>query len=185
MRYRTIVADPPWQYRTTSPVARVAHRKVVAEHHYPTMTNAEIAAIPVSSMAEDDAHVYMWVTNPRLFGERTRGEIAPVEILEAWGFRYVTMLTWLKRGNLGMGFYYRGETEHVLFGVRGNLPIPVEKRERNWFEAAKHGHSEKPEAFLDMVERVSPGPYLEMFSRRARLGWDTHGYESLSQVAIA
>lgn len=178
-RYRTIVADPPWRYRATTPTARVAHRAVAAEHHYGTLTNAEIAAIPVRAMADDSAHLYLWVTNPRLFGERQRGEVAPVEILEGWGFRYVTMLTWVKQGNLGMGFYFRGETEHVLFGVRGTCPIPVALRERNVFSAPKRGHSEKPDAFMDMVERVSPEPRLELFSRRARFGWDTWGDESL------
>jgi N6-adenosine-specific RNA methylase IME4 len=185
MRYRTIVADPPWRYRTTTPRARTAHRAVAAEHHYATMTNNEIAALPVKAQADADAHLYLWVTVPRLFGERKRGEIAPIDILEAWGFRYVTMLTWHKTGTLGMGFYFRGETEHVLFGVRGNLPIPTTVRERNHFSAPKNRHSAKPDCFYDMVERVSPEPRLELFGRRARLsGWDYWGDESLETVEL-
>jgi N6-adenosine-specific RNA methylase IME4 len=78
-----------------------------------------------------------------------------------------------------MGFYFRGETEHVLFGVRGKLPIPPDRRLKNVFTAPKTGHSRKPTHFFDLVERVSPGPYVELFSRDPRLGWDSwgHGYE--------
>lgn len=143
------------------------------------MSNEELAALPVAEWAADNAHLYMWVTNPKLYGDR-RGGLTPCDVMEAWGFKYQTTLTWLKKGALGMGFYFRGETEHVLFGTRGKAPIPTDRRERNWFEAAKTGHSVKPDSFLDMVERVSPGPYLEMFARRARLGdWSYWGNESL------
>lgn len=177
--YRTIVADPPWRYRSSVPQTRVSHHTASAEDHYSTMSNAEIAAMPVADLADDNAHLYLWTTNPKMFGERKRGDVGPVDILEAWGFRYVTLLTWVKTGALGMGFYFRGETEHVLFGVRGDLPIPVDKRAKNVFTAPKAGHSRKPTHFFDLVERVSPGPYVELFSRDPRLGWDSwgHGYE--------
>ncbi len=175
--YSTICADPPWRYKSTHVTTRTGNHKVGAEDRYSTMTNAEIAALPVADLAAENAHLYMWVTNPRLYGERHDNGIGPAEIMGAWGFRYVTMLTWIKKpGALGMGFYFRGETEHVLFGVRGNLPIPTDRREVNWFKAAKHGHSEKPGAFFDLVERVSPGPYVELFARAPRLGWDSHGF---------
>jgi N6-adenosine-specific RNA methylase IME4 len=82
-----------------------------------------------------------------------------------------------------MGYYFRGDTEHVLFGIRGQLPIAPEKRERNWFEAAKTGHSQKPQAFLDLVERVSPEPRIELFARAPRLGWDSWGYGYESERA--
>lgn len=178
--YRTIVADPPWAYRTTAGItARTAQRATCAEDHYSTMTNTAIRDLPVASLAADDAHCYMWVTNPKLYGDRKRNEPSPIEIMEAWGFRYVTLLTWVKTGSLGMGFYFRGETEHVLFGVRGKAPIPVDRRLKNVFTAAKTGHSKKPAAFFEIVDRVSPEPRLELFSRDPRLGWDSwgHGYE--------
>lgn len=174
--YSAIVADPPWRYRTRQGItARTSHHTTVAEEHYSTMTNDEIAALPVADLAADNAHLYLWTTNPKLYGQRKRGELGPVEIMEAWGFRYVTLLTWIKKGALGMGFYFRGETEHVLFGVRGDLGIPVEKRLVNWFEAPKTGHSRKPNKFFEIVHHVSPGPYLELFSREPRLGWDSWG----------
>lgn len=129
--YRTIVVDPPWEYRVTKPTIRTGHKHPSADDHYSTLTNREIAALPVAELADTNAHLYLWVTNPRLFGNRAVGGIGPDEILHAWGFRYITTLTWLKQGTLGMGFYFRGETEHVLFGVRGDAPIPVDRRERN------------------------------------------------------
>lgn len=184
--YSTIVADPPWQYRSSAITTRTSPGTACAEDNYSTMTNTDLAELPVSSLAADDAHCYMWVTNPKMFGDRTRSGPAPVDILEAWGFRYITTLTWLKiPGQLGMGFYFRGQTEHVLFGVRGHAPIPSDQRQRNYFEdggfvqAATRGHSVKPDLFLDLVEHVSPGPYLEMFARSPRLGWDAwgNGYE--------
>lgn len=183
MKYRTIVADPPWAYRTTKPASRW-HRFTTAESHYDTMTNAEIAALPVRDMAEDAAHLYLWVTNPRLYAGRKDDGIGPREIVEAWGFQYQTLITWVKQGRLGMGWYFRGETEHAIFATRGKAPIPAASRERNVIFAPKHDHSQKPDAFYDLVERVSPAPRIELFARRQRLGWDTWGDEALEHVDL-
>jgi len=179
VKYRTIVADPPWRY-TNGSIPRGGVDKV-----FPTMSNVEIAALPVSSLAEDNAHLYLWVTNPRLFAEEYDEGVGPHEIMVRWGFRYVTLLTWYKHSGLGLGYYFRGCTEHVMFGVRGSLPIAQEIRESNFFSAPRHAHSQKPECFLDLVERVSPGPYLELFARRARMGWDVWGNESLGHVELS
>lgn len=177
MSYRTIVADPPWAYRVNSGVQGAVGSQ------YGTMTNDAIAELPVKSIATDDAHLYLWVTNPRLFAEDHDG-CGPIDILQAWGFEYKTTLTWVKKPGLGIGFYFRGDTEHVLFGVRGSLPIPAEIRESNVFTAPRRGHSAKPDCFYDLVERVSPEPRLEMFARRARFGWDYWGDESLGTAEM-
>lgn len=174
MTYRTIVADPPWEYDRASGLG--SNR--AAADNYPTMTNAEIASLPVASMAAESAHLYLWVTNLRLFAEEGDAAVGPIEILRAWGFRYATMLTWHKLGAPGMGWYFRGDTEHVLFGVRGKAPIDPALRESNHFAASRHGHSVKPDRFYELVERVSPGPYLELFARRRRYGWDVWGNEA-------
>jgi N6-adenosine-specific RNA methylase IME4 len=170
MKYRTIVADPPWFYERSTGLGG----KRAAASNYPTMTNAAIAALPVADMADESAHLYLWVTNPRLFREST-DECGPHDIMAAWGFRYVTMLTWHKLGAPGMGWYFRGDTEHVLFGVRGAAPIPPERRLSNHFAASLQGHSRKPDRFYELVERVSPEPRLELFARRRRYGWDVWG----------
>ncbi len=172
MKYRTIVADPPWEYRTARITTTGKQRRAEALGHYATMGASEVAALPVCGLAAENAHLYLWTTNPIL--------PEAFDVVGAWGFRYITLLTWEKQGTLGMGFSFRNQTEHVLFGIKGDLPIPPEKRERNIFAAPKGRHSEKPDSFYDMVERVSPEPRLEMFARRARLfGWDYWGDESL------
>jgi N6-adenosine-specific RNA methylase IME4 len=149
-----------------------------AEHQYATMTNAEIASLPVADLAADQAHLYLWTTNPRLMGDyRGRRDITPVDIVEAWGFKPITMLTWVKPGRGGTGWYFRGQTEHVIFGVRGGLGIPANMRQRNVIEAPRSKHSAKPQAFFDLVESVSPGPRLELFARTTRGGWDVWGDE--------
>jgi N6-adenosine-specific RNA methylase IME4 len=180
------VADPPWRYTQSGRIPSTGKRRgAAAEDHYPTMTNAELAALPVADLADQSAHLYLWVTNPRLFGERQRGEMPPVDIAAAWDFRYVTLLTWVKRGALGMGFYWRGNTEHVLFCVRGDAPIAPERRLVNIIDAPKSRHSAKPDAFYDLVEQVSQPPRLELFARRQRFGWDTWGNEALPHIDLS
>lgn len=183
--YTTIVADPPWRYdntRGTQTRARRGRRAVTAADNYSTMSNAEIASLPVAELADAKAHLYLWVTNPRMFRGRFES-IGPIDIVEAWGFTYVTTLTWVKTGPPGMGFYFRGHTEHALFCTRGKLGIPADARESNVVVAPRRGHSEKPPAFYDLVERVSPGPYIEMFCRSPRLGWDSWGLGYESEVS--
>ncbi len=183
-RYATIVADPPWQYRPG--VAMSSPGPSAAERHYVTTPNEEIAALPVVDLAEDNAHLYMWVTNPILTEQRLRGGPTACEIVRGWGFEPKTLLTWIKSENgAGMGWFFRGDTEHVLFAVRGVLPINSDKRVSNVFRGSRGIHSQKPDSFLDLVEQVSPGPYLELFARRQRLGWDTWGNEALQHVEIA
>lgn len=184
-QYRTIVADPPWKYTVVAPPTKRGGGPSSAERNYDTMTQIEIAAMPVADWAEPDAHLYLWVTNPILTEQRLRGGLNACAVMRAWGFEPKTLLTWIKSENgAGMGFFFRGDTEHVLFGVRGNLPISATTRVSNVFRGPRGRHSQKPDAFLDLVEQVSPGPYLELFARRARFGWDYWGNESLSTAGI-
>lgn len=169
--FGTLAVDPPWHYGATND-------RSSAGKHYPTMRNAEIAALPFGEWAAANAHLYLWVTNPRLFGERGGCGPSPLEMLERWGFRYVTMLTWHKTGAPGMGYYYRGDTEHVLMGVRGKAPVAPALRLSNFFAAPKRRHSEKPSVFFERVERVSPAGWLECFARRRRSGWSAWGNET-------
>jgi N6-adenosine-specific RNA methylase IME4 len=163
-KYRTIVADPPWRYSTSRIVTTGKQRRAEAMAHYDTMTLDAICGLPVDQLAEDDAHLYLWVTCPLLFWAK--------DVLDAWGFEYRTLITWEKQGALGMGFHFRVQTEHVVFATRGKLPILPHLRQRNIFKSPKGQHSAKPDCFYDLVEQVSPGPYVELFSRRCRFGWD-------------
>lgn len=168
--FRTITADPPWKYDNRA-------TRAAAEDHYPTLTVEELKALdvdggPVRDRAADGCHLYLWTTNAFL-----REAFA---ILEAWGFEYKTCLTWVKP-QLGIGNYFRSMTEHVLFGVRGTLRV-LDGNQPNWFEHRRGRHSRKPDQFYDLVERVSPGPYLELFGRSdmlgSRPGWTVWGNEA-------
>jgi len=163
--YRTIVADPPWSYDDD-------RCEGAAEHFYPTMSLEQICALPVKERAAREAHLFLWVPNPHL-------ELG-FQVARAWGFQYKTTLTWIKR-KLGLGRYFRGCTEHVLFCTRGNLPLR-EQDIRNWFEAANKRHSQKPEEFYEIVERASYALYLELFARRRRKGWICCGPEVDSPI---
>jgi N6-adenosine-specific RNA methylase IME4 len=127
----------------------------------------DIVALPVVERAAKDAHLYLWITNRSL----PKG----FDLLRAWGFRYVTCLTWCKP-SIGMGNYFRGSTEHLLFGVRGSLPLN-RKDAGTWFAAkrGKGGHSSKPVEAYELIESCSPGPYLELFARATRKGWKGWG----------
>ena len=187
-RYRTIVADPPWHYESwpdesTSPKAATKSFRVVGEGQtgkrrpldYTTMTVAEIAGLCPDSA--DDAHLYLWTTNRYL-----RDSFV---VAEAWGLRFGQVLIWAKtpRG-IGPGGAFAQNAEFILFCREGS-PGQLERVDSVWFNWKRSNtHSTKPEAFLDLVEQVSPGPYLELFARRARFGWDYWGDESLQTVEL-
>lgn len=183
--YRTIVADPPWPMGRPHGNRTKSTRggwgpyvgKIATDLPYATMTLDEIAALPVGDLAEPDAHLYVWTVNK--FVEDT------YDIVRAWGFKPGTLLTWCKAPmGQGMGWAHSLTTEHILFCRRGSLPYKT-RVGSTWWQWKRNGHSTKPEAFLDMVEQVSPGPYVELFARRDRLGWDTWGDESLETARLA
>jgi N6-adenosine-specific RNA methylase IME4 len=156
-RYCTILADPPWD------IQQVGVRG--AGRHYPLMALDEICALPVAGLAAEDAHLWLWVTNATIHAGR--------EVMEAWGFSYRSCLTWIIP-RFGLGSYLRNQTEHVLLGVRGRAPIRF-RGQGSWFYAPLQDHSHKPEEQFAIIERCSPGPYLELFARRKRAGWDSWG----------
>lgn len=165
MTYPTIVIDPPWDWGDEGDADQLGRSRPT----YATMPLEDLLALPVGSLAEPDAHVYLWITNRSL----PKG----FALLETWGFRYVTMLTWVKP-SFGMGNYFRGSTEHVLFGVRGSLGLLRRDVGTHFFADRPGPHSGKPDTFFRLVETCSPGPWLEMFARGPRQGWGTWGAEA-------
>ena len=151
-KFRTIVADPPWTKNQTS--GGRGYGGALA--HYDLMSLDRIKQMPVAELADDNAHLYLWITN----GNIDEG----LEVMKAWGFRYITKIDWVKP-RLGIGLYWRSSSESCLFGVRGKLP-PKCRTQINWFIDYPTEHSVKPRMFISMVEKVSPGPYLELFCRR-------------------
>jgi N6-adenosine-specific RNA methylase IME4 len=165
-RFATIVIDPPWDWGDEGDADQLGR----ARPTYGTMTLEQLLALPVERLADVDCHLYLWITNRSL----PKG----FALMERWGFRYITALTWCKP-SIGMGNYFRGSTEHVLFGVRGSQQLK-RKDVGTWFQAPRgpNGHSSKPGDFYPLVESCSPGPYLEMFARTERSGWMSWGAEA-------
>jgi N6-adenosine-specific RNA methylase IME4 len=146
---------------------------------YASMSLAAIEGLPVAGLAAADAHLYLWTTNRHLH--------AAFHVAAKWGFRHSQVLVWTKKpiGSF-LGGAFGANVEFVLFCRRGSLATE-QRQNTSWFawpRAGAGGHSRKPEAFLDLVEAVSPGPYLELFARRQRLGWDTWGNEALDHLAV-
>lgn len=178
--FSTGLADPPWPEKGGGKVKRGADR------HYPVMSVDDICALRVGELFAPDAHLYLWVTNNFL--------PAGLRVMAAWGFRYVTNLVWGKvkdgRVQQGLGQYFRGSHELLLFGVRGSVPyrtLDDGKRAQGstLLLAPRSKHSRKPEGFRQLIERVSPGPYLELFAREPASGWAVWGNEVASDVAVA
>lgn len=173
-RYKTVVLDPPWK-TTTGPrwaSGDAGHNPLP----YPTMSMEEIEGLPVDRLADDAAHLYLWLTN----------KLVPqgYSLVKHWGFKPGTLLTWCKTPmGVGLGDAFAITTEFVLFAHRGGLR-PKTRIPSTWWNWKRGRHSQKPEAFIDIVEQVSTGPFLEVFARRNRLGWDTFGNQCIEHVKI-
>lgn len=180
-RYRTIVADPPWPMPTGG---RANTRSWDSGNRpsrlpYETMTLDAITDLwePLDHVLIEARHLYLWTVNAHLE--------AAYKIARRWGFQPSQTLVWAKapRG-IGLGGAFTNTTEFCIFARRGSC-APLQRQDTSWWSWPRGKHSAKPEAFYDLVERVSPGPYLELFARRQRLGWDTFGDEALNHVEIA
>lgn len=169
-RFRTILADPPWDIQQTGGRG--------AQCHYDLLSLERIKGMPVADLAEDDAHLWLWVTNATL----RHG----YDVAEAWGFTVRSPLTWIKF-RLGLGNYLRNATEHLLFATKGKAPVNF-RSQPTWVNAPVQDHSHKPEEQYALIERISHGPYLELFARRrplSRSDWSVWGNEIDSDVSIA
>jgi len=172
-KFKTIYADPPWQFANRTGKMAPEHRRL---HRYRTMTIDAICAMPVKEVADTPAHLYLWCPNALLpWGLR---------VIEAWGFTYKTNLVWYKvrkdggPDRRGVGFYYRNVTELLLFGTRGHLrTFKPARRIPNIIISGKREHSRKPDELYRLIERCSPSPRLELFARHPRLGWTQWGDE--------
>jgi N6-adenosine-specific RNA methylase IME4 len=172
-RFGAILADPPWRFANRT-------GKVAPEYkllsRYATMTLGDIAGLPIAQLMQPASHLYLWVPNA----------LVPegLAVMAGWGFTYKTNLVWYKTrqdggpDGRGVGFYFRNVTELVLFGTRGNLrTFDPGRRQVNLLSSQKREHSRKPDELYDIIERCSPGPYLELFARHPRDGWMQWGHE--------
>jgi len=174
-KFSTLLADPPWRFQNRTGKMAPEHKRLA---RYPTMTLEEICALPVESVSEERAHLYLWTPNALLPDA--------LKVMEAWGFTYKTNIVWEKirkdggPDGRGVGFYFRNVTELLLFGVRGkNIRTLAPGRSQvNFIEERKREHSRKPDKQYEIIEACSPGPFLELFSRGKRDGWTIWGNQA-------
>lgn len=174
-KYRTIYADPPWQFQNRTGKVAPEHKRL---NRYNTMKLDEIKLLPVSDVADEKCHLYLWVPNALL----PEG----LEVMKAWGFEYKTNIIWEKIRKDGMpdgrgvGFYFRNVTEILLFGIKGekNRTLEAGRSQVNLIRSMKREHSRKPDEFISLIESCSPAPYLELFARGDRLNWDMWGNQA-------
>lgn len=174
-KYRTIYADPPWQFANRTGKMAPEHKRL---NRYSTMKLSDIKKLPVSDVCDERCHLYLWVPNALL----PEG----LEVMKAWGFEYKTNIIWEKVRKDGMpdgrgvGFYFRNVTEIVLFGIKGdkNRTLQPGRSQVNLLRSIKREHSRKPDEFVQLIENCSPGPYLELFARGNRKNWDMWGNQA-------
>jgi N6-adenosine-specific RNA methylase IME4 len=164
-KFGTIYADPPWRYDNQG-------TRAATDNHYDTMSVDDICEMPVGELAEDKAHIHLWTTNAFLFD-------CP-RILDAWGFEFRSTFVWVKP-QMGIGNYWRNSHEIMVLGIRGGQ-TGISKSEMSWVECRRGRHSAKPDQVRSSIERLSPGPFLELFGRRAIPGWVVFGNQVIQEL---
>jgi len=157
--FGTVYADPPWPYGNQATRAATAN-------HYGVMSMEDIYTLPIPDLVEDNAHLHLWTTTSFL--------AEGLRVIEAWGFTYKSHFIWAKP-EMGLGNYWRVSHEILLLGVRGKAPFK-DHGLKSWFTCSRGDtHSTKPDEVRKMIERASPGPYLELFGRRTAENWTVWG----------
>jgi N6-adenosine-specific RNA methylase IME4 len=173
-KFGTILADPPWRFQNlTGKIAPQYKRNA----RYETMDLGNIKSMPVCDIANSVCHLYLWVPNALL----PEG----LEVMQAWGFQYKSNIIWHKIGKdglsdrRGVGFYFRNVTEVLLFGVRGKKARTLNpgRSTVNLIAVRRRDHSRKPDEQYSLIESCSPGPFVELFARTNRDGWNSWGNE--------
>lgn len=167
-KYRCIVADPPWAQPVMGNRTRSRDPHNAQALRYETMTLDDIKALSVESIAEVGAHLWLWTTNAFLR--------QAFDVMEAWGFKYLTTITWVKPS--GVGAWFVGTTQHCLFGYYKRCEFPSGRYKPTHFHASAKRHSEKPDAFYELVRKISPEPRMDLFNRRYIAEFDGWGDQS-------
>jgi N6-adenosine-specific RNA methylase IME4 len=167
-RYAVLYADPPWHFEVYNEESGVER---AAGNHYSTMSLDEISTLPIPSLATPDAVLFMWTTAPHLQES--------FQVFAAWGFEYKTNAVWVK-DKIGLGYFIRGQHEHLLIATRGDMPCPLPaNRPPSVINAPRREHSRKPDEAYELIERMYPElPKLELFARQQRPGWAAWGNET-------
>ena len=194
-KYNVIYADPAWEQKAGRPLSGGYKKEngiqvfnpisdKSADLPYSTMKFQDIINLPIKKLTDDNCHLYLWVTNKYL--------LKAEEIINTWGFKYSTTLVWCKKPiGGGMGGTFKVSTEFLIFATKGKTNnIVKEKVNGTWFEEKRQYvngypcHSKKPDFFYKLIEKVSDGNKLELFSRNEREGWDVWGNEVNNSIDI-
>ena len=176
-KYQIIYADPPW---ASEPgwFNNKAFKKAKMENHYPTMSIDEICALPVPTITEKNAHLYLWTTSRNLL----KGDAW--KVATAWGFRPINVITWTKP-TFGLGNYFQNNTEHLIFCVKGSKTTHNTGGFGTHFSHKRLRHSEKPAVVRDWIVKWSDDlPRIELFARQKVAGWDAWGNEVESDITL-
>ncbi len=175
-KYNIIYADPPWNETGGGRIKRGADR------HYKLMKTKDIMVLNIPDITDENCHLYLWTTNNFLPDA--------LLVMQAWGFKYKTMITWVK-DKFGLGQYFRGQTEHCLFGTKGRIPYKIINGKRQQgttvIFAPRTKHSKKPDEMRELIEKVSDRPgfnKIELFARERHPGWDAWGNEIESDIEL-
>lgn len=169
--YKTVVIDPPWAPKQGATWKTRFTDKGRPQKHYNTLTLDEIKQIKLP--IEEQAHVYVWAINQHLDWA--------YDLTIHWGLEVIQIFTWCKNG-LGVG-QFQCNSEQILVCRRGSRHgNPFGKSKGTWFQWDRGIHSEKPQEFYELVEKISPAPRLDMFARKKRKGWDVWGNEVNSDI---
>lgn len=162
-KYDCIMADPPWSYKNNG-----SGLNGIAERQYKVMKLEDIKNLPVSDISNENSCLFLWAVTPFL--------PEALDVMKSWGFKYKTVIYWDKI-NMGMGYWFRGQVEMCLVGIRGNIK-PFRAQIRNIIEEKRTKHSKKPEKIYNIIESISSiKTKIELFARFHRQGWDVWGDE--------
>jgi len=195
-KYNIIYADPAWEQKAGRPLSGGYKKEngvqvfnpvsdTSADLPYNTMKFDDIVNLPIKKLTDDNCHLYLWVTNKYLMKAE--------QVVKAWGFKYSTTLVWCKKPiGSGMGGTFKVSTEYLIFATKGKVNELVnEKVNGTWFEEKRQYvngypcHSKKPDFFYELIEKVSKGKKLELFSRNGRENWDIWGNEVENSIDLS
>lgn len=164
-KYKLIYADPPWQYNNKN---TGRHLKSGSNDKYFTMPLDDICSLNIKAISSNDCCLFLWATTPLLPDA--------FKVMDAWGFKYKTVIYWRKIMSLGMGFWFRGQVEVCLMGIKGSVKA-FRSQKPNFIQSKVRKHSQKPDELYGIIEGLNLNPKIELFARQRREGWDAYGNE--------
>lgn len=167
-KYAIVYANPPWMYnnRYAHPLSDNAPTEGRTNYYPDPMPTADIMALPVGNICEDNCVLFLWATTPIL--------PEALSVVNAWGFTYKTLFTWEKTNDGCMGYWFKTCTEHLIIATKGNVKA-FGCNVRNCYHEPKRKYGRKPEYFYRLIEKIAKGKRIELFARYQRRGWDAWG----------